>query len=286
MTFHPSGILVPLITPFTDDDAVAADELERHAQTVIDNGASGIVALGTTGEASSLDRAERSLVIDVCASVCLRRAVPLIVGVGSNNTRDTLTELETLDAAAEVDAALTVVPYDVRPSEDGVVAHFEFLADRSPIPLLLYNVPYRTGQVLGADAVLRLAEHPNIVGIKQAVGTIDHDTARLIAARSEQLSILAGEDALVSPLLAMGADGAILGTANVLTREFATLYELWRSGDSERARAVGDTLVEPALALMSAPNPVAIKSALHGQGRIGTPYVRLPLLSARYSRVC
>lgn len=279
MTFHPAGILVPLITPFTDDD-----ELERHAQTVIDDGASGIVALGTTGEASSLNPDERSQVVDVCASVCRQRSVPLIVGAGSNNTRSTLTELETLAATAEVDAALTVVPYYVRPSEDGVVAHFEFLADRSPIPLILYNVPYRTGQALGADAILRLVEHPNIVGIKQAVGAVDYDTARLIAARPEQFSILAGEDALVSPLLAMGADGAILGTANVLTREFAALYDLWRAGHVERAQDVGDNLAEPALALMAAPNPVTIKSELHDLRRIGTPNVRLPLLSTRHSR--
>ncbi|TCN58400.1 dihydrodipicolinate synthetase family protein [Rhodococcus sp. SMB37] len=149
------------------------------------------------------------------------------------------------------------------------------------MPVILYNVPYRTGQHLGWESIVRLSEHPRIVGIKQAVGSVDTDTAHLLAESSDSFSILAGEDTLVSPLLAMGADGAILATANVYTREFVELYQLWSGGDCVRARESGNRLVGPACTLMSQPNPTLIKAVLHARGRISTPDVRLPLLPAR-----
>lgn len=282
MNFHPSGILVPLITPFAHDGAVATTDLERLAHEVIDEGASGIVALGTTGEPSTLTPDERREVLLICDRVCRERGVPLLVGAGSNDTADTVRAIEEVDGLVDAAGVLVTVPYYTRPSEAGAVAHFEHVADRSRLPLVLYNVPYRTGQHLGWESIVRLSRHPRIAGIKQAVGVVDTDTARLFAECDDSFAILAGEDTLVSPLLAMGAAGAILATANVCTREFVELFDLWRSGDSRKARDLANALVGPASALMSAPNPTVVKAVLHAQGRISTANVRLPLLPVRY----
>lgn len=282
MTFNPSGIFVPLVTPFTDGGEVAVDDLERLAHRVIEEGVAGIVALGTAAEPSTLSPQERRDVVEICGKVCRERGVPLVVGAGSNDTAGTVRAIEELHEDADVAGVLVVVPYYTRPSEAGVVAHFEYLADRSRLPLILYNVPYRTGRQLGWESIVRLAEHPQIVGIKQAVGSVDTDTVLLLSetASADSFSVLAGEDALVSPLLAMGAAGAVLATANVCAREFAELFQLWRSGRSERARALGNRLVGPACALMSEPNPTVIKAVLHAQGQISSANVRLPLLPA------
>jgi 4-hydroxy-tetrahydrodipicolinate synthase len=280
MTWQPSGLFVPLITPFTDAGDLAVTDLERLAHRVLDEGATGIVALGTTAEPATLSPCERREVLRICSGVCVERGVPLLVGAGSNDTAGTVRAIDELSAEADVAGALVVVPYYTRPSEAGVVAHFEHVADRSPLPLILYNVPYRTGQQLGWESVLRLAEHRQIVGIKQAIGAVDADTARLLAARADAFSVLAGEDALVSPLLAMGAAGAILATANVFAGEFVELLRLWRSGSLAQAQAAGSRLVAPASMLMSEPNPTGIKAVLHALGRISSPNVRLPLLPA------
>ncbi|WP_054812041.1 4-hydroxy-tetrahydrodipicolinate synthase [Nocardia arizonensis] len=280
MTFQPYGILVPLVTPFAADGDLAAADLTRLAHEVIDAGAAGIVALGTTAEASTLTADERRDVVRICAAVCRERDVPLIVGAGGNDTAGTVRTVTELAERDDIAAVLTVVPYYVRPTEAGVVAHFEYVADRSPLPLILYNVPYRTGRTLGWEAIARLSRHPRVVGIKQAVGAVDTDTALLFAEAEPSFAILAGEDTLVSPLLAMGAPGAILATANVYPREFVELHRLWRGGSREAARSLGNRLVGPARALMAEPNPTVIKAALHALGRISTPRVRLPLLPA------
>lgn len=278
MNFRPSGIFVPLITPFTVGGEVATTDLERLAHEAVDEGASGIVALGTTGEPSTLTPDERREVVRICGGVCRERGVPLVVGAGSNDTAGTVHAVEEIGGLVDAAGVLVTVPYYTRPSEAGVVAHFEHVADRSPLPLVLYNVPYRTGQCLGWESIVRLSLHPRIIGIKQAVGVVDTDTARLFAECADSFSILAGEDTLASPLFAMGAAGAVLSAANVCTREFVELFDLWRSGNSQKARAVANALVGPASALMSAPNPTVIKAVLRAQGRISTADVRLPLL--------
>jgi 4-hydroxy-tetrahydrodipicolinate synthase len=280
MTFRPSGILVPLVSPFTDTGDLAADDLERLAHAVLDDGAAGLVALGTTAEAATLSPQERRDVVRICAAVCRDRRVPLLVGAGTNDTAGTVRALDDVGEQRGIAGALVVVPYYTRPTEAGVVAHFEHVADRSPVPIVLYNVPYRTGQHLGWESVVRLSEHPRIVGIKQAVGAVDTDTARLLAECPEEFSVLAGEDTLISPLLAMGAAGAIAATANVCAAEIAGLLRYWSTGRVEQARDLGSRLVGPVSALMSGPNPTVIKAVLHAQGRISTPNVRLPLLPA------
>jgi 4-hydroxy-tetrahydrodipicolinate synthase len=175
------GLHVPLVTPFDEDGAVDLAALERLAGEVLADGADGLVALATTAEASSLDERERDAVVAVCAGVAADRGAALMVGAGTNDTRTTIARHEALGAIEGVTASLAVVPYYVRPSEAAIVAHFLAVAARSPVPMVLYNIPYRTGAGLGAAALLELAGADGIVGVKQAVNGVDADTLELLA---------------------------------------------------------------------------------------------------------
>jgi 4-hydroxy-tetrahydrodipicolinate synthase len=279
------GLYVPLITPFTGEGDLAPDALERLAHAVLDGGATGLVALGTTGESATLTAAERRTVLDICAAACRERGATLVAGAGSNDTAGTIRALRDLAAWPEVSAALTVVPYYTRPSQDGIIAHFTRIAADSPIPVIVYNVPYRTAASVSARSLRELARIPGIVGIKHAVGGIDHDTVTLMAGLPEDFAVLAGDDVFASPLLALGAAGGILASAHLRTSEFTALIAAWRSGQAARARELGNRLVPLSAALFAEPNPVVIKGVLHAQGKIPSPVVRLPLLPARRDTV-
>jgi len=284
MTFAaapPTGLFVPLITPFTSHGELDPVALEALAHRVLDAGATGLVALGTTAEAPTLTETERAQVLDVCAQVCRERAAPLIAGAGSNDTRRSALALAGLSAWPEVTAALVVVPYYNRPGEAGAVAHFRALATGSPVPLIVYNIPYRTGQQVGWRAMRRLAELPEVVGVKHAPGAIDQDTVAMLADLPDGFSVLAGDCVLAPALLALGAAGAISASAHVCTASYAELIRAWRAGDVATARPLGHRLAALSAALFAEPNPTVIKAVLHELGHIPTPAVRLPLLAAR-----
>ncbi|MVU78874.1 4-hydroxy-tetrahydrodipicolinate synthase [Nocardia sp. ET3-3] len=276
MTF--TGLYVPLITPFTATDEIASDALEALAHEVLDAGAAGLVALGTTGEPATLTAHEQTRVIDICAGVCRERDAALIVGAGSNATLDSVRALTTLDPRAT--AALAVVPYYTRPSEAGVVEHFRALAAASPVPVLIYHIPYRTARSLSAETLCRLAELPNVAGFKYTAGGIDDTTVAFMSRLPDHTSVLAGDDLYAAPLLALGASGAILACANVAPGPYAELITAWHAGDLHRGREIGNRLAPVAAALFTEPNPVVVKAVLAAQGRIPTPNVRLPLLPA------
>lgn len=269
-----TGLYVPLITPFDAAGAVALDALESLAHRILTAGATGLVALGTTGEPAALDPAERRDVVDVAARVCREHTAPLLVGAA------TPPALDLLRGRPEVVAALSVVPPFTRPGEAGVLAHFRHQAAVSPVPLVIYHVPYRTGQVLSADALRRLAALPGVVGVKYAGGGIDDGTVALMADLPAGFAVLAGDDTVVSPMLALGAHGAILASAHLATAWFVDLLDAWRSGDAVRARALGHRLARLSGALFAEPNPTVVKAVLHAHGLIPTPAVRLPLLPA------
>ena len=272
MTF--SGVYVPLITPFDTDGSVALDALEALARDVLADGATGLVALGTTGEPASLSADEQRAVVDVAARVCRERDAVLMIGA------NTVDAVRALRDRPEAGAALCLVPPFLRPGAAGVVAYFEALAAASPVPVVVYHVPYRTGQQLPAAALRRLAAIDGVAGVKRAVGGIDAATVELMADPPPGFSVLGGEDAIVSPLLALGAHGAILASAHVATDRFAELVRAWQAGDAVRARAVGHPLAGLAQALFAEPNPTVIKAVLHARGRIPTAAVRLPLVPA------
>ncbi|RJO73839.1 4-hydroxy-tetrahydrodipicolinate synthase [Nocardia panacis] len=273
-----AGLFVPLVTPFTEDGAFAPDALETLARSHLCDGATGLVALGTTGEPATLTSPERARVLEICARVCAEFDAPLIVGAGSNATAASIEAVTALDG--RIAAALTVVPYYTRPSEAGVIAHFHAMADQSPVPLIVYNIPYRTGRTLSADTLLELAAHPNIVGVKHAVGAIDDTTIELMRRRPADFAVLAGDDLYLTPLLALGGAGGILASSAVATASFAELIRAWREGRVDEARALGHRLSALSAALFAEPNPTVIKSVLAVGGRIPAPTVRLPLLPA------
>jgi 4-hydroxy-tetrahydrodipicolinate synthase len=279
------GVFVPLVTPFDEAGRVDVACLERLAAEFLDAGAAGIVALGTTGEASALDDAERSQVVAACARVCGDRGAQLIVGAGTNDTRTTIARHEQLAEVPGVVASLAVVPYYVRPSEAGIVAHFTEVAERSPVPLVVYNVPYRTGRGLGVTSLLELAAHPNVAGLKQAVGGIDADTLRVLAEAPPSFAVLGGDDAYLLPTVLMGGAGAIAAAAHVGTSDFVRMIDDGLAGRVADARARAEALLPVVLALFAEPNPAVIKGVLHAQGRLPTPDVRMPLTNASKSAV-
>ncbi len=275
-----TGLYIPLITPFTSDGALDAAALERLAERVLDDGASGLVALGTTAETPTLTEQERAEVLRICDRVCQDRGVPLIAGAGINDTARTVAAIANLARYPSVRAALVVVPYYTRPGEAGVRAHFTALAEVSHVSVVIYNIPYRTGQALSWHTLATLAELPRIAGVKHAAGSLDQDTMAMLGARPAGFSVLGGDDLYISPLLALGAQGGILASAHVCTRAFASLTRLWRDGAAAEARALGHRLLPVSQALFAEPNPAVIKSALFEQGEIPSPAVRLPLLPA------
>ncbi len=275
-----TGLFIPLITPFATDGKLAADALERLAHRVLDNGATGIVALGTTAEAPTLTDEERATVLAICSRVCRERAAPLIAGAGTNDTARSAAALAGLADYPDVSAALVVVPYYSRPGEAGVLEHFRALAAGSPVPLLIYNIPYRTGQALSWPTMARLAGLAGVAGVKHAAGSIDQDTIAMMAGRPAGFSVLGGDDPHISPLLALGANGGILASAHLRTSDFARLVRLWQGGQAAQARELGHQLAPLSQALFAEPNPVVIKSVLHRLGEIPSPAVRLPLLAA------
>jgi 4-hydroxy-tetrahydrodipicolinate synthase len=297
-------LYVPVITPFDEQGEVAWPSLEALAHDLLTGGATGLVALGTTAEPASLSATERRDVLDLLAAVCREHDAPLIVGAND------LDQLRILADRPAVTGALSLVPPFLRPGEDGVLAYFEHLAAASPVPLVAYHVPYRTAQPLSAEALHRLAAIPNVTGIKFAPGVIDSETVLFFADPPESFTILAGDDVLLAPLLALGAHGGILASAHVDTQAYATviadrthqddarplaklsgqddargLAKLSGQDDARRRTKLSGQdglrrLAKLSAALFAEPNPTVIKAVLHAEGRIPTPRVRLPLLPA------
>jgi 4-hydroxy-tetrahydrodipicolinate synthase len=274
------GVWIPLITPFTAADEVDHAGIERLAHEVLDAGAAGIVALGTTGEASALDHDERDAVIATCSRVCRERDAGLVVGAGTYSTRTTLALHEALRDVPAVVGSLAVVPYYVRPSEAAIVEHFRVVAARSPVPVIVYNIPYRTGRVLGARSLLELAALANVAGVKQAVGGIDADTLEVLAGAPPGFSVLCGDDPYILPMVLMGAVGSITASAHLCTSRFVAMVECGLHGKIDDARSHAEALLPVCQALFVEPNPAVIKGVLHAQGRIATPDLRGPMSAA------
>jgi 4-hydroxy-tetrahydrodipicolinate synthase len=267
-------ILVPLVTPFDAQGRVAVGALEALAHEVLRDGAAGLVALGTTAEAAALDAAERAEVAAVVGRVCRERGARFVLGASGGATAAAVRELRALGELPVVpDAVLAGVPSFTRPGEAGVLAHFTELAAAGPVPLIVYHVPYRTGQPLTARALRELAALPGVTGVKYATGGIDAETVALLGDHPDGFEILAGDDIFAPALLALGAAGGILASAHLATGRWAEL-----AAGKPGGPALGHRLAALAAALFREPNPTVIKAVLYAEGRIPTPDVRLPLL--------
>jgi 4-hydroxy-tetrahydrodipicolinate synthase len=312
-----AGLHVPLVTPFAPDGDVDLGALRRLAARVLDDGADGLVALGTTGESTVLNAAEQDAVVDCCAEVCSERGAPLTVGVAGGDTATVAREVARLGGRDGVAAVLSVVPPYLRPARAGVVAHYRALAAASPVPLLAYDNPPRVGVHLGTEALLELHDaEPRIVGVKLSVPALDGDALALLAGAPESFAVLCGEDALILAMLAHGAAGAISAAANCATARFAALVRAGRAGAlgdvAEDAFGAGRAPARPASALgdggEAMPGPAAarrhhdallpfvralgaesgpsiVKGVLHRRGALPTPSLRLPNVAASEAAV-
>ena len=269
--FH--GSMVALVTPMREDGALDNEALERLVAFHIDNGTDAIVAVGTTGEASTLDYDEHCGVIKRIVGQVKGR-IPVIAGTGSNSTAEAI-ELTQCAMKAGADACLLVTPYYVKPTQEGLYRHFRAVAEAVAIPQILYNVPGRTGVDMKNETVARLAPISNIVGIKDATGDLVRGK-ELIERCGDKMDIYSGDDATAMELILMGAKGDISVTANVAPRAMHEMCAAARAGDRAKAAAINEKLMPLHKNLFVESNPIPVKWALYEMGLIPAG-IRLPL---------
>jgi 4-hydroxy-tetrahydrodipicolinate synthase len=272
----PNGIWLPLITPFRDG-RLDETSLRRMVRHYVGQSVDGLIMAATTGEGLALDDEEVERLVAVAADelAVTERRVPIYLGISGSYTRKVAQTLETT-AFWPVDGYLIACPYYTRPSQEGLFRHFSALADATPRPILIYNIPYRTGVNLGNETMLRLAERGNIVGVKDCCA----DAAQsfdLLRTRPPGFSVLTGEDALFYTALTQGADGGILASAHVQTRAFAAIRDTMRRGDQRGALAAWRDLADLPRLLFAEPSPAPIKHWLWRAGLIDSSEVRLPM---------
>jgi 4-hydroxy-tetrahydrodipicolinate synthase len=268
------GSIVALTTPFTDDLAVDTTALEESVDIHVKAGTSAVIPCGTTGESATLSPAEHDHVVETVCRAAEGR-VPVIAGAGSNCTAEAVAQTRHA-AACGASAALSVVPYYNRPSQEGLFRHFETIAREGGLPVVLYNVPSRTSCNLEADTVARLAEVPGIVAVKEASGNVAQIAS--ILARTD-LDVLSGDDPATLALMGMGAKGVVSVTANVHPEGVAAMVGAALAGNPDVARRLHERLLPLHAALFVEPNPAPAKAALALLGR-GNGKVRLPLVAA------
>jgi 4-hydroxy-tetrahydrodipicolinate synthase len=269
------GCLTAIVTPFRDGK-VDFDGLAKLVDWQIENGVDGIVAVGTTGESATLDVDEHVAVIAATVKAAKGR-VPVVAGAGGNATSEALA-LTKASEDAGADALLHVTPYYNRPSQEGLFRHFEAVAKATRLPIILYNVPTRTGCDLLTDTVARLAHLDNIVGVKDATGNLVRGS-ELIAKCGDKLAVLSGDDGTSFPLYACGARGVISVVSNVAPRAMSDMWDAVKAGDWERAKQRHYELRVMSNMLFVEPSPAPTKAALAILGRCSTE-VRLPLVPA------
>lgn len=268
------GTGVALITPFKEDFSVDYAALERTIDFVISNGVEYIVSLGTTGEAPTILKEEKKAIAEFTYEKVNNR-VPVVVGIGGNNTAEIIKELKSFPLQESV-AVLSVSPYYSKPSQEGLYQHYKALADVSPKPILLYNVPGRTGRNLAAETTLRLSEHENISGIKEAAGDM-LQAMQILKHSPEDFLVCSGDDALGLPLIACGMDGVISVIANCMPQQYSNLVRLALDGRLKEAKAINDELLGVYDILFAENNPAGVKSFMAHLGLIDN-ILRLPVL--------
>jgi 4-hydroxy-tetrahydrodipicolinate synthase len=275
------GALTALVTPFTSDGEVDEATFRRLVRWQVLAGIDGLVPCGTTGEAPTLSQDERDRLIELTVRTVAehpsRDRVAVVAGTGTNDTAATIRATR---RAAELgaDAALVVAPYYNRPDPRMLLAHFRAVADGGDLPIVVYNVPSRTGTNVDADTFLQLAEHPRVVAVKEASGNLEQ-IARICRERPRDVAVLAGDDAWTLPVLALGGDGVVSVASNEIPGEMAALCAAARAGDWDAARRHHDRWLPLFLAnFKGAPNPVPAKAALVMMGLVETDVVRAPLL--------
>jgi 4-hydroxy-tetrahydrodipicolinate synthase len=276
-----SGIHIPIITPFKDDYSIDEDGLRRLVDYLIEEQkADGLVPCGTTGESPTLSHAEHHRVIEVVIKAAAGR-VPVIAGTGSNATREAIEMTKHAEQAGAA-ASLQVCPYYNKPEQHGLMAHFEAIATSTSLPLILYNIPGRTGRLIDVKTLLELAKIDNIVGVKDAAANINQTMALLATTRtmSKKFYVLSGEDALTFASLCLGGDGAIAAVAHVIGTELHEMMQAFARGDYKTAQDIHFRTLDVVNALFIETNPVPVKTAMEMMG-LPAGTLRLPLVPMR-----
>jgi 4-hydroxy-tetrahydrodipicolinate synthase len=273
--------MTALVTPFDDTGGLDREALGRLVAWQIDRGIDGLVPCGTTGEAATLSDDEKYEVVSVVVETAAGR-VPVVAGCGTNDTRTTLSAARRVNDAG-ADALLVVTPYYNKPNRSGMIAHFEAVAGETGLPVVVYNVPGRTGQNLGADLTLRLAEIPGIVAVKEASADLEQ-IAAIIDRRPAGFAVLSGDDVLTLPTIALGAEGVISVVANEAPGEMSGLVAAASAGELGRARELHYRLMPVMGANFVETNPVPVKTAMSLLG-FCKPVFRPPLGSAEQRTV-
>ena len=275
------GAFTALVTPFAADGSLDEATYRRLVTWQVMAGIDGLVPVGTTGESPTLTPAERDrcieIAVEAAAAGTARAGIPVIAGTGSNDTRASI-DATRRAAALGADAALIVTPYYNKPDQRMLEAHFRAIADEGGLPIVVYNVPGRTGANVEADTFLRLAEHPRVVAVKEASANIEQ-IAVICRDRPRDVAVLSGDDAATLAVLAMGGDGVISVASNEIPGEMSALVAAWHAGDWGEARRLHDRYLPLLRAnFQGAPNPVPAKAAMLAMGLLDDDRLRQPLL--------
>ncbi|MFZ4622526.1 MAG: 4-hydroxy-tetrahydrodipicolinate synthase [Bacteroidota bacterium] len=272
-TFMFRGVATALVTPMQTNGDIDFEALRRLVEFQISSGVNGLVPVGTTGESATLSHPEHHHVMDIVAEQANGR-VPIIVGAGSNSTREAIS-LTQHARAIGANAVLSVAPYYNKPTQKGFFEHYRAIVESVDIPVFVYNVPGRTGSNINAETTLKLAELPGIAGIKEASGNIPQ-VMEILRHRPENFVLLSGDDALTLPMMSLGADGVISVVANEVPQEFSQMVRYCLAGDFAQARLIHERLLDLMNLNFIESNPIPAKSALAMMGMITEAY-RLPL---------
>lgn len=272
------GLGIALITPFTPDGEVDSNSLKRLVEYQLQNGADFLCILATTGETPCLSAEEKAEIKRLVVEVNNGR-VPILMGCGGNNTRAVVQELKSADWSG-IDGVLSVCPYYNKPSQEGLYQHFKAIAEASPLPVVLYNVPGRTGINLQTQTTLRLARDcENIIAIKEASGSLEQ-VDEIINNKPARFDVISGDDALTFSMVASGAAGVISVIGNALPKEFSRMIRLEFNGEYEPARKIHHRFQQLYSLLFVDGNPAGVKALLHEMGFIDN-VLRLPLVPTR-----
>lgn len=270
-----TGTGVAIITPFNNDSSVDFPALERVTEHCINGKVNYIVVLGTTGESVTLSKKEKLEVINSVVKTTSKR-VPIVVGIGGNNTMDVVEGIKTVNLN-EVDGVLSVVPYYNKPNQRGLYEHYKAIALASPAPVIMYNVPGRTGINMCAETTVKLAqEFKNLVAIKEASGNMQQ-IMEILRDKPEGFSVISGDDALTLPMISLGAVGVISVIANAYPKDFSILVDEALGGNYQLARKIHFSLLEMISGLFAEGSPAGVKAVMHQMGLIQND-VRLPLV--------
>lgn len=266
------GVFPAIITPFKEDGGLDEEGLAKNIKYLNKTGISGIVPCGTTGESATLTFEEHKKVVEVAVQVS---KVPVIAGTGSNNTREAI-ELTCHAAQAGADAALLITPYYNKPNDRGMYEHFKAVAEACNIPIVLYNVPKRTGIDMKPELVAKLSRIKNIVAIKEASGSLSQQSQIIEQTRGSDFVLLSGDDDLTLPTMSLGGQGVVSVVANVAPKKTVALVDAILKGDMEKARSLHYELAPLVRAMFLETNPIPVKTAQKFLGLAGGP-LRLPL---------